>query len=61
MCMKVDCEKCSKPTWKGCGLHIEQALKDVPEDERCKCSRDLPAPTVTPENKPTEEAKDKKH
>ncbi len=23
----------------GCGQHIEQALKDVPEDERCKCPK----------------------
>ena len=43
MCMKVDCSKCEKPTWKGCGKHIEEALKDVPEDERCKCPRDPPA------------------
>jgi hypothetical protein len=45
--MKTECEKCNKPTWKGCGKHIEQALKDVPEDERCKCSRDPPASTAT--------------
>jgi hypothetical protein len=38
--MKTDCSTCGKPTWKGCGKHIEQALKDVPEDERCKCPRD---------------------
>jgi len=38
--MKTDCITCGKPTWKGCGKHIEQALKDVPEDERCKCPRD---------------------
>ncbi len=47
MCMKVDCDKCSKPTWKGCGKHIEQALKDVPEDERCKCPRDSSEPTAS--------------
>jgi len=38
--MKVDCSTCGKPTWKGCGQHIEQALKDVPVDERCQCPRD---------------------
>lgn len=54
--MKVDCAKCEKPTWKGCGKHIEQALKDVPEDERCKCPRDSPAPTAT-EVKKSEETK----
>ncbi|UJR21467.1 hypothetical protein I4U23_024552 [Adineta vaga] len=39
MCMKTDCDTCGKPTWKGCGQHIEQALKDVPIDDRCKCPR----------------------
>ena len=43
MCMRIDCGSCGKPTWKGCGQHIEQALKDVPVDERCKCPRDSPA------------------
>lgn len=58
--MKTECDKCSKPTWKGCGKHIEQALKDVPEDERCKCPRDVPEPaTATTVNK-TEETKDVK-
>ncbi len=56
MCMKTDCEKCNKPTWKGCGKHIEQALKDVPEDERCKCPRNLPGSTVAAV-KTTEEIK----
>ncbi|CAF0825333.1 unnamed protein product [Adineta ricciae] len=45
MCMKTECKECGKPTWKGCGKHIEQALKDVPQDERCKCPRELPEPT----------------
>lgn len=37
--MKVDCvnDECKKPTWKGCGLHITQALADVPYEERCPC------------------------
>jgi len=24
----------------GCGQHIEQALRDVPNEERCKCRKD---------------------
>lgn len=52
MCMKTECDKCEKPTWKGCGKHIEQALKDVPVDERCKCPRDSPASTTTEMKKP---------
>lgn len=35
MCRQVSCKICSKPTWQGCGLHIEQALKNVPIEERC--------------------------
>ncbi|RNA11629.1 hypothetical protein BpHYR1_008456 [Brachionus plicatilis] len=34
MCFKTTCPKCSKPTWAGCGNHIEQALKDVPPQDR---------------------------
>lgn len=54
MCMKTVCDKCDKPTWKGCGKHIEQALKDVPEDERCKCPRDSPASTTDVKNSEVE-------
>jgi hypothetical protein len=37
MCHKATCKKCSKPTWKGCGNHVEQALADVPKNHRCTC------------------------
>lgn len=37
MCSRVSCEKCGKPTWAGCGRHIEQALAGVPRPQRCKC------------------------
>lgn len=37
MCSRVKCQECSKPTYAGCGAHIEQVLGDVPKDERCKC------------------------
>ena len=37
MCRRVTCEKCEKPTYAGCGLHIEQVLGDVPRAERCAC------------------------
>lgn len=29
MCHKVTCTKCGKPTWAGCGRHIETALAGV--------------------------------
>ena len=39
MCQKVTCDKCAKPTWKGCGEHVEDALRDVVPTDRCTCSR----------------------
>jgi hypothetical protein len=39
MCQRVKCDKCGKPSWVGCGAHVEQILKDVPADKRCQCPR----------------------
>lgn len=39
MCRRVTCRACGKPTWEGCGLHIEEALVGVPDAERCQCER----------------------
>lgn len=37
MCRRVTCDKCKRPTYAGCGAHIESVLGDVPKDKRCKC------------------------
>lgn len=37
MCVRVDCPTCAKPTFAGCGAHIEMVLGDVPPPERCQC------------------------
>ncbi len=37
MCQRVRCSSCGKPTFAGCGAHVEQVLGDVPHDQRCKC------------------------
>ncbi|MGE3178078.1 MAG: hypothetical protein AB7O32_11450 [Vicinamibacterales bacterium] len=37
MCQRVQCDQCGKPTWAGCGRHIEEALRGVPPDQRCQC------------------------
>lgn len=37
MCRRVSCSKCGKPTWAGCGAHIEQVLGNVPMAQRCNC------------------------
>jgi hypothetical protein len=35
MCSKVQCSSCKKPSWVGCGMHIESALRGVSEADRC--------------------------
>ncbi|HSN02802.1 MAG TPA: hypothetical protein VLS91_04890 [Acidimicrobiales bacterium] len=40
MCHRTTCRTCKKPTWSGCGNHIEQALAGVPKNERCQCGAD---------------------
>lgn len=37
MCQRVNCQTCGKPTWAGCGRHIEDALRGVPPEKRCAC------------------------
>lgn len=39
MCQRVQCPTCGKPTWVGCGKHVEQVLRDVPKEQRCQCPR----------------------
>jgi hypothetical protein len=39
MCQRISCKRCGKPTWRGCGRHIEEALRGVPPDQRCACPR----------------------
>jgi hypothetical protein len=35
--MRVECQKCGRPTYAGCGAHVEQVLANVPPIERCHC------------------------
>lgn len=44
MCYQTSCKECNKPTWAGCGNHIEKALADVPVPERCQCKMSMQAP-----------------
>ena len=39
MCVRVTCASCNKPTWEGCGDHIEVALEGVAQTDRCQCPR----------------------
>eukprot|EP00727_Mastigamoeba_balamuthi_P002370 m51a1_g1213 putative trx2p (164) ;mRNA; r:482524-483228 len=37
MCYPVQCSKCGKTTWAGCGAHADMVMKRVPADQRCTC------------------------
>jgi hypothetical protein len=37
MCSRVKCSSCGKPSYAGCGAHVEQVLADVPKEQRCRC------------------------
>lgn len=37
MCRRATCQDCGRPTFAGCGAHVESVLADVPRDERCRC------------------------
>ena len=42
MCRRVDCSRCGRPTYAGCGAHVEQVLGNVPPAERCHCREAKP-------------------
>jgi hypothetical protein len=44
MCRRVTCNSCGKPTWAGCGQHVDQALAGVPQADRCQGHSDDPRP-----------------
>ncbi len=37
MCRRIQCPRCERPDWRGCGAHVEQVLGDVPRGARCEC------------------------
>ena len=38
MCARITCDRCGKPTWTGCGQHVEETLGGVPAADRCRCA-----------------------
>lgn len=43
MCQRSKCPECDKPTFVGCGRHVEQVLGDVPPEKRCRCREEKQA------------------
>lgn len=52
MCRRIECAQCGRPTFAGCGAHVEQVLADVPRDRRCRCRQERAEPS-TPERADT--------
>jgi hypothetical protein len=50
MCRRIECERCGKPSFAGCGMHVEQVLQDVAPAERCRC--DEQANSAQPSERP---------
>ncbi|HEY5853446.1 MAG TPA: hypothetical protein VIW24_05160 [Aldersonia sp.] len=47
MCRQVTCKTCDRPTWAGCGAHVDQVLGHVPPAQRCRCGSS-PKPAASP-------------
>ena len=35
MCRPAKCRTCGKTTWAGCGQHVDQVMRGVPNSDRC--------------------------
>lgn len=38
MCYAVECPRCHKTTWSGCGQHVAEVMRDVPTSQQCTCN-----------------------
>lgn len=38
MCRPATCRNCSKTTWSGCGMHVDDVMSNVPKSQRCSCT-----------------------
>lgn len=37
MCRRVTCSRCGGVTWTGCGQHVDQVMRGVNEEDKCRC------------------------
>jgi hypothetical protein len=42
MCYPVECPRCHKTTWGGCGEHVAEVMRAVPAPQQCTCNPDPP-------------------
>jgi hypothetical protein len=36
MCQRTTCRKCGKASWRGCGNHVDQVMRGIPQSQRCQ-------------------------
>ncbi len=48
MCSPATCPACGKPTWKGCGQHVDQVMRAVPKAQQCRCTAEQKAAARPP-------------
>lgn len=46
MCSPVACRTCGKTTWAGCGMHVDDVMRNVPKAQRCTCDRSESKPAT---------------
>ncbi len=40
MCYPRKCPHCGKTGWAGCGHHVDDVMRPVPEAQQCTCTLD---------------------
>lgn len=46
MCRAHKCRQCSKVTWSGCGMHVDEVLAGIPSSARCAGNHAEPGPSL---------------
>ena len=47
MCIRVDCKKCGKYSWAGCGKHLTSLYANIEKGKHCMC-KDWPGVAIPP-------------
>lgn len=53
MCQRITCRKCGKPSFAGCGRHVESVLGDVPLADRCPGHTSQDSTSASPDASPS--------
>lgn len=51
MCYKVECKRCGKTSWGGCGKHLTTLYPTIEEGKHCMC-RSWPGVVIPSETPP---------